>query len=432
MSVKETLKKVPVLYPMVRHLKGGLKDAKTIPNYLQERRIHRTNAPIRVGFICQYIPVWHKLQPIYEAMREDERFDPILICVPSGVKDGVLQESTQENDTLDYFQTHGYPEALNALQSDGLWMDLEKMDLSYVFYPRPYDYHMPVCYQSRYVSRYCRICIILYGMNTTKEIVRVTLNRGFFRNVYCYFAELPFSKEQNTKMGWLLHFLGLQRSEYFGMPGVEVIQKAEQQKRPAWDFAKNDFRVMWTPRWTTDLSLGGTNFFTYYRFLLDYARLHPDCDFLFRPHPLALQHFLETGEMTQQEVDAFLETCQVLPNVSLDTEKEYAATFWGTSVLISDISGIIPEYAVTGQPLIFCASNMELTPEDSTARILEGSYIVNNEQELANCLSQLKQGIDPLKEKRLQIARELFGEEYAKPAQKTVEFLAYDALRRRK
>lgn len=425
MSLKECLKRIPFLYSTVKYLRYGIKDLGAIPKYMAERRIKRGDGPVRVGFICQYIPVWHKLQPIYERMRADSQFEPFLICVPSNIHDGELVEAETDNDTLEYFREHGYPEALNALQPDGTWLDLKKMDLAYVFYPRPYDAHMPKCYWSREVCCYSKICMILYGMNTTKEIVGITLNRSFFRHVYCYFAELPYSREQNKKMGWLLHLLGLQQSVYYGIPGIEAVREAIDLPRPAWEFAKGKLRVMWTPRWTTDPKLGGSNFFTYYQFLLDFAREHTDIDFLFRPHPLALQHFQQTGEMTKQEAEDFLAQCAALPNVSLDTEKEYAATFWGTDVLMSDTSGLIPEYFATGKPLIYCVTKMYLTPEPTSARILEGSYIVNNSQELAACLLQLQQGIDPLAEKRQQIVTELYGGKFANPAAKITEHLAH-------
>ena len=422
MSLKETLKKIPGLQPAVRGLKATAKELRAIPRLLAQRRLPRSEGPVRVAFLCQYLPIWHKLRPIYENMRSGDAFEPLLICVPSDVVGGKRTKASG-NDTLEYFRSQGYTDALDAVTDEG-WLDLQSLDLDYIFYPRPYDTYMPEPYQSRHVCRYAKICLILYGMNTTCEVTATTINREFFRHVHCYFAELPYSREKNMKNGWLLHKLGLQETVYYGMPGIEAIRGAQNEPRPAWDFAKNDFRVLWCPRWTTDLSMGGSNFFTYYQFLLDYAAAHPEADLLFRPHPLALQHFQETGEMTAREAEAFTAACEALPNVQLDREKDYAATFWGTSVMVSDISGMIPEYFVTGQPLIFCASNMILTPEKTTARILEGSYIVNNRQELETCLENLKNGIDPLKEKREAIVRELYGPELSQPAARITQYLS--------
>ena len=424
MSLKESLKKIPGLQPFVKGIKAFCRELQAIPNLLAERRVSRSEGVIKVGFLCQYIPVWHKLKPIYENMLADPRFEPVIICIPSDVVGGVRSENATGNDTLAYFRAQGYEEALDACLPEGGWLSLEQLQLNYIFYPRPYDTYMPTPYQSRFVSRYSKICMILYGMNTTCEVTSTTINREFFRYVYCYFAELPYSREKNMAGGWLLHKLGLQESVYYGMPGIEAIREAKAAPRPAWDFAGDGLRVLWCPRWTTDLSLGGSNFFTYYQFLPDFAEAHEGYNFLFRPHPLALQHFQQTGEMTAREAEAFTARCQALPNVQLDTEKEYAATFWGTDVMISDISGMIPEYFVTGKPLIFCASNMLLTPETSTARILAVSYIVNNREELAHCLEQLKAGIDPLKEKHAQLVQELYGEALSHPAAKITEHLA--------
>lgn len=422
MSLKESLKKIPGLQPLVKGTKNFIRELGAIPGLLAQRRLKRADGPIRVGFLCQYIPIWHKLQPVYEAMKSDPRFDPVLICVPSDVTGGKRAGGKAGNDTLEYFRSQGY-ECLDACLDNG-WLPLEPLALEYIFYPRPYDTYMPAPYQSRHVCRYCKICMVLYGMNTTREVTVTTISRAFFRNVHCYFAELPFSMKTNRKNGWLLHGLGLQKTVYYGMPGIEAIRLAKTAPRPAWDFSKNDFKVLWCPRWTTDPAMGGSNFFTFQEYLLDYAQAHPDTDFLFRPHPLALAHFQQTGEMTAEEAQRFTDRCEALPNVSLDREKEYAATFWGTSVMVSDISGMIPEYFVTGQPLIYCAKNMVLTPETTTARIISASYVVYTPEELGCCLENLKNGIDPLKEKRQQLVRELYSEALSHPARQIVTHLA--------
>lgn len=424
MSLKEKLKKIPGLRPAVKAVKHFFSDAGAISSFLAQGKLPKGEGPIRVGFVCQYIPVWHKLELVYEMMEKDPRFDPVIICVPSNIKDSRLVDDDGTNDTWQYFRENGYTQALNAMTADGGWLDLEQLKLDYVFFPRPYNNLMPACYHSRLVSRYTRICMVLYGMNISVEDADTTLNRDFFRYVHCFFAENTFSLKTNRSWSWLLHLLGLQHSVYFGMPGVESFYEAEALPRPAWDFSKGGFRALWTPRWTTDPAMGGSNFFTYYEFLFQFARDNPEYEFLFRPHPLTLSHFLETGEMTQAQVDDFLTQCETIPNISLDKEKGYAATFWGTDVLISDTSGLIPEFFVTGKPLIFCASNMYLKPVSSTLRMLEGCYVVYNKEELTACLEQLKQGIDPLAPIRQQIAQEMFGGSKRNPAAEIVAHLA--------
>lgn len=426
-EIKEKIKKVPALHSFGKTLKKTVRLTSAIPAFLAERKIKRGAGLIKVGFMCQYIPAWNKVEPVYRMMKDDPRFEPYLICVPDRFKNCQLQDpGNMENEIYNYFIDHGYSDAINALIGENQFLDLRTMNLSYVFYLRPYNALMPACYGTSVVGSYSRVCLIIYGMTMTTGILETTLNLDFMRNVYCYFAETPFVRQQNIANTKLLHRLKLNRTVFLGMPVLEAIQKQCHAESPAWEFSQNDFRVIWTPRWTTALEDGGSNFFTYYQKLLEYAREHPDVDILLRPHPLTFSHFLETGEMTRQQQDQYKADCKALKNVSIDVLPEYDATFWGSSVLVSDISGIMPEYFSTGKPLIFCATNMVLTPAEHTVRLLEGCYVVNNEQELFSCLDQLKRGIDPLAEKRQEIIKELFGDLQDSASRRIVEYLDGD------
>ncbi len=427
MGMKAALKKVPFVHTLGKSLKYTVQDVGSVPDFLAERKLSRTG-PIRVGFLCQYLPAWTKVASIYRKMQEDPRFEPFLLCLPSGIEKGrLIHPDSSENDTYQYCMEHGYPEAINTLIGKDTWLDLKAMDLSYVFYPRPYNPLVPALYSAKNVRRYSRVCILMYGIATTEDITRITLNRDFMRSCYYYFAEAPFAERINKKNNRLLHWLGLQKSECLGVPVLEQLANAKTSPCPAWEFSKNAFRVMWTPRWTTDKAEGGSNFFTYWKSLPDYAEAHPETDFLFRPHPLTFSHFVQTGEMTQQDVLDFKARCCALPNVELDREAQYEATLWGSSVLISDISGIMPEYFTTGKPMIFCASNMELKLADFARRMIyEGCYVVNDQEELFACLDKLSKGDDPLRETRQKLIPELFGKSTANATQNILEALAND------
>lgn len=377
---------------------------------LQERFIKRTNDKIKVGFICQYIPAWNKLLPVYNKLKSDSRFEVYLLCVPNRIEDGrLVSPESLENDTYEYYCQKGY-EAVNTLIGKDTWLDLKEMKLDYIFYTRPYNSFMPAEYSSKAVSKYSKICVLLYAMTLAENEWNTALNRDFFRHVYLYFAEIASGVKVNKKHYPVTHALGLRKSVYHGMPAIEQFMEAKDEKTKVWDFSENEFRAMWTPRWTTDLSLGGTNFFLYKDALLDFAKEHGDISFLFRPHPLAFANFIKTGEMSEDEVAKYKQNISELPNVCLDIEKEYVATMWNSSVLVSDFSGVIPEYFVTGKPIIYCETNMILQPTEDFTKIISGCYCVKNEEELFHWLMELKSGNDPLYEKRQLIIEELFGE----------------------
>ena len=150
-----------------------------------------------------------------------------------------------------------------------------------------------------------------------------------------------------------------------------------------------------------------------------------------RPHPLMFSNFLQTGEMTQHQVDAYVAQIEAMPNVELDNQNQYEATLWGSDVLVTDLSGIVPEYFTTGKPVIFCITNMELELADYFEEMVQkGCYVVNNEAELAACLVALQHGEDPLAETRKALIPELFGTAGDNATAHIVEELAKDALKR--
>ncbi len=393
---------------MKEKLQSTLSDFKAAIKLLLQNNKKRKPGPIRVGFIGQYIPAWNKVEGLYREMLTDSRFEPVVICVPSGISEHKLNNpDSLENDTYEYYKNNGY-NAVNALIGKNAWLDLETLDLDYVFYQRPYNYHLPEQYSSSVVSKYAKICVVLYCVIMVEEDIAICLKRDFFRNVYCYFADSLYVAKANRKNFRLSHLLGIQKSLYYGNPSSQHILAQKNTKTDAWDAIGGKFKVMWTPRWTTDLKLGGTNFFEYKDFFLEFAKENPKASVMLRPHPLAFENFIKSGDMTQEEADSYKETCNILPNVEIDTRKDYITTMWSSDVLVGDVSGILPEYFIMNKPLIFCASNMILKPTEFTKRMFEGCYIVNNKQELEECLTSLMNGIDTLKEKRVEIINELF------------------------
>lgn len=379
-------------------------------NFRRERKRSRVGDKIRVGFLCQYIPAWGKLEPVYRRMKESEEFEVFLLCVPMGIHKQRLDDpKDRSNDTYEYYQKAGYEEAVNTLTGENEWLDLKTLDLDYLFFTRPYNAYMPPEYSSHVVSRYTRICVLSYAFTLTEEIYRSTLNKDFFCNVYLYFAENTYAMEKHIRHFQSRHRKGLQRSVCYGMAALEEILCAKDRPAPAWDFSKQEFRVMWTPRWTTDPALGGSNFFVYRQAMLEYAGAHGDVDFLFRPHPLMFDNFLKTGEMTEGEIEVYKHEIAELPNVSLDQEKEYGATIWNSSVLVSDISGFMPEYFITGKPVVYCPANSSLTLAGNSIELIEGCYIAHDKEELFGILEQLQRGEDPLRKKREELIPKLFG-----------------------
>lgn len=383
--------------------------------------------PIRVCFVQQDPNCWNKSKALYAKLLQDSRFTVHLLCVPDPF-------DPDTGSTYRFFAENGY-DAIDARigegpwstgENKGEWFDLQALEPDYVFYQQPYDAYLPTCYQSKAVSKYAKLCITPYGFALTKELLSC-MELDFFRRIYCLYGVSETEKAYNTRRFLPSHKLGIRHSKYLGTLVFSDLLSHKAEQSPSWSFSQGGFRVIWTPRWTTDPKIGGSNFFRYKDFFPEYARKNPGVDLLFRPHPMAFANFVRMGQMTQQEVDDYIALIESGKNTALDKEKGYDATFWQSDVLVTDISAIIIEYFVTGKPIIFCETlPLTCTYLDFFEKILSVCYIARNENELTEYLDRLQKGDDPLKQARQEMIRALFGEDLTATATAIAEDLFRD------
>lgn len=331
---------------------------------------------LNVIFLVQYIPGWNKLEPIYSKMKSDKRFNPIIVCVPLNIQNHKLLDNNG-NDTYEYFVGHGY-EVINSLTDDGSWYDLKQLNPDYMFHSRPYNYFMPNCYTSGKIVKYALICNVLYGASMTTNGQDVTLNKNYFRNVYLYFAFDCCEKKYYENRFRFGVKRGLQKCFSYGSIGMEQILKSECGKQNQ-SFKKI---VLWTPRWSTDLYIGGSNFFNYKDTLIHLAKENRDVLFVLRPHPLMFDNFIKTGEMSREEVDQFKRYCAEEKNIVLDESKEYADKFWNSDFLITDASGIVPEYFITRKPILYCHTYANINYTQYAMDMISVCYEVESEEDM--------------------------------------------------
>ncbi len=404
---------VRILRKTLRIGNNVYKDIQAAFYLLRWRRRGVKNRAVRVCFVQQDPNCWNKSKALYDLLKHDKRFCVSLVCVPDPF-------DPDTESTYRYFLENGYDNAIDArvgagpwlvMEGTGEWFDLKELKPDYLFYQQPYNAYLPEAYRSHVVSRYTRICHTPYGFALTKELLRC-MERDFCRYVFRTYSVSELERRYNCLQFPITSALGLRKARYYS-PLVFADFFQEQQKQSnSWQFSKNTFRAIWTPRWTTNETLGGSNFFRYKDFLLQYAQEHPDVDMLFRPHPMAFDNFIRTGLMTRTEVDAYIAACNAHSNTSIDAEKKYGATLWQSSVLITDVSAIIVEYFATGKPIIFCPTKHCVSTYLSHFNaICECCYVANNQEEIAGYLRLLQRGEDPMAGKRQIVIKDLFGDE---------------------
>ncbi len=367
------------------------------------QQMQRMPGPIRVVFLTQYIPSWNKVERIYDTLKNRADAEASIVCVPSDPKSSDLQ-----NDTYDYFVSHGY-DAINARQQDGTWFDLHQLHPDAVFHSRPYNAFMPAPYTSSELAKYTNVYQVLYGVCMTYGGIKAVMNFDFFKDVACFYAENEDGKEFFDRRYKIGVRQGLQTAQVLGSPVLEYMIQTQADAKDYYPALRSSFRMMWTPRWSTDPVIGGSNFFRYRDLLMDYAAANPDVSLLLRPHPLMLNNFIKTGEMTESEVQAFRDRCANASNMALDERKDYTDQFWCADVLITDASAVVFEFFVTGKPIIYCNSEIDFHYLPQIQEMLTGCYLADNAEDVEKYIHMLRSGSDPMRDTRQQLMARLYG-----------------------
>ena len=364
---------------------------------------------IRVVFLFQMPEVWNKQAPLYEELCNRENFECIILAIPPyNIK---TEECDRKSEDIYLYAKERYVNVYNAIAEKG-WVDLEELRPDYVFYQRPYDGYLPEPYRTQNVIKYAKTCYIPYAVfDSVFGEVRMEYNRNFARAIYLHFTSNAQIVEILKKKFNYTVKQNLQRIEYHGYPHFEkVYEYIKNPQENIWDNFTNKetkFKIMWTPRWTTDPKLGGSHFFEFKDAILDYAEKNPNIFLLLRPHPLAFDNYIRQGLMTDKEVEAYLERCDKIENVRFDVEKEYLESLCGADVLISDTSSLVPEYFLTGKPLIFCET--PICKNEMFQKIADSSYYVNHWEDVRKILDRLQMDDDPLKGKRVKCIDQIYG-----------------------
>lgn len=363
---------------------------------------------IKVAFLVQMPEVWDKQAPVYEAMLNDDRFDPQIIVFPSFNR--VRNDFDEYGQELAYFVSLYPNEKIVKAYDRGSWIDLKELQFDYVFLQRCWENYLPKRYKTKKLIKYTKTCYIPYasaGLKDGKEYFK----SSFFNNLYICFC----GSEERVSF----HAPGKYRKVVFlGSPAVETLIN----KNRCSDLHNSEMNVLWTPRWSENPKYGGTSF---YKFMYHISKLkeYKGINVIFRPHPLMFQEFVKQGRFSEQQIKEYVDSLQN-NGVVIDKNVLVEDTLIDASVLITDYSSIILNYFIMGRPVIYCADTT-IDFEKIYSKMVDCFYIADNWDDVADCVLNIQMGIDPLKSKRDQLISEIIRDN-ENATEKIIEYIYMD------
>ncbi len=360
-----------------------------------KRKKHSKEKKMKVGFIVFEPETWDKIEPVYMEMKTRVDIDCNIIIVPSF--DQKLELTTDYGKELDFFKKIDSNSIL--AYDNGGWINIENDGYDYVFYQDPYNQHMPFSLKSSNVVKFTKICYIPYGMSGSNNFIENNTNKDFFRNVYCEFVDTPEVQKVLEKRYRKNVRLGYQNFILLGYPAL--------MRYSDYYYNKIKKKVLWTPRWSYDQRVGGSNFMEYKDDFLRLVKNNPDMKFEIRPHPMMFTNFIKEGIITEDEIKRFEELSKKYGLIK-SAGNALDEDFFDTDILITDFSSIISQFFMTARPIIYCSSHIKFN--GFYELLSNGMYIANNWDDVLKYYTMLKDGNDYLYSTRVEIIKKVANE----------------------
>lgn len=371
---------------------------------LRRIRSKPKNEKINVLFLVGEPAKW-KCQKLYEAMRASGIFDPVVGLT---AWNGQSEMFIPRDEDLDEFHKNAekFFDALgdNHVRTYALHprrgLDLTVFSPDLVVYSEPWS---PMLNQwPQPVSAFALPFFVPYFIPNFGHIQQES-QMQFYRFLYGYFVlNRQWADLYRGASSFLTHS---ERLLPLGHPALDWYDGT--------DPASPGKHVIYAPHFSFPFTYPKNRYIRPFstfdwngREILDYAKSHPDFNWVFKPHPLLRGYLVESGTWTKEQTDAYYKDWETLGTASYDGD--YQKFFIDSRVLITDSCSFLTEYAATGKPIIHLLRNDNgAVPLPPSKAVYDTYYKVYGLDEMfATFKTVLEDGLDPKRDERLAAARQ--------------------------
>lgn len=328
---------------------------------------------LRVAFIESEIAKW-KTQSLFDLMKSDPHYEPfMLICRRDGDANKLKEEIERGiEQAMAIFKEKGNTCFNSYDPNDPDLTNLKKYDPDLVFYQQPWT-----CEGSMYsVSRYALPCYVPYYVANYGSLP-LDAKKAFHRILAYFFMQSEAWVQ--TLTDWAPRFYYSGKCVPVGHTSLDYAY-LHPPKTPTSQC------VIYAPHFsfvtdTIDNVTGISTFAWTGREILEYAKTHPEMNWVFKPHPVLYRTVIEKGLMTQTEIDAYYEAWGRLGRVC--DSCDYQQLFEEATTMITDCGSFLTEFGATGKPIVHLISaRAKIHPMKPSQELYSTYYQVHNPDEM--------------------------------------------------
>lgn len=352
----------------------------------------RRRESIKVIFLVSEVAKW-KCQSLYDLMRENENFTPIVGIMrqdADSLNDGKCAIQKGIENAEGFFARCGCI-TRRVYDVDKMeYINLKTLSPDLVFYQQPWNVN---CSIWPYVV--CRYALTVYVPYFVPNYYYDNLTYGllFHQFIFYYFTLNNDEQSRALSVRRKFNFVG-------SLPVVGHPMLDDFYLHPMILY-KNKC-VIYAPHFTfthpnNDVAVHYSTFLETGELILNYARKHPEVEWIFKPHPVLKTALRKSGAWTESQIESYYNEWDRIGSVC--ETGGYLNLFRKATLMITDCGSFLSEFAVTMQPIIHLINPLN---------ILEGPeyfktyYQAHNIDELRTLLSVvLEKGDDYKKDQRI-------------------------------
>ncbi|MBR3178465.1 MAG: GNAT family N-acetyltransferase [Clostridia bacterium] len=378
---------------------------------------------IKVAFLNLYRGVF-PFQAVFEKMLDDPAFDPWIIVIPNMIR-------SEEYRNSNYAATY---QSLSEQYGNRV---LHGYDLEKGIVHELGDTYQVICFNNPYDNQVHHFHSA--GDWIKKPVLTMYANYGFAALNYWsevihtdFFNEMwKVCVETESNMKYLQENEPIKGRNGFltGYIKMDSMANCKPSKRERKKILICPHHTVWG--WKT---LSISNFIQYADLFLRLPERFPEIDFIFRPHPLLFENLVAHNVWTQEEVKDYISYLKSIPNLVYDQSGDYFQTFVDSDAMIHDCGSFIGEYLYTEKPCCYMMQSEEKTRETllpTGIACMDQYYHAFNEQDIMDFIQKVViDGDDPMKHQREQFSRSELKKYYPNAANRVIELLKQEILKK--
>lgn len=354
---------------------------------------------IKVLFLVNENSKW-KTQSLYDLLEKSEKFEPVIALTIADRQKRASKEEKKKclEENFEFFKTRNMTCVYAWDIEKNKAKNLNIFKPQFVFYQQPW--FLPKIQQPKNVSKFALTCYVPYFVP----------NYGIM-NMDCSEFHKFLYRNYVLNKDWENLYKNYIGEDYTGnivSVGHTMLDDLYLKK----DIKNDEDYVIYAPHWSIPCQ-GNKNDENYATFLwtgkiiLNYAKNHPEINWVFKPHPTLKVALKRTGFFSNSDIENYYKEWETVAKPFYSAN--YMEIFMKSKALITDCGSFLIEYFCTGKPIIHLISDQcSAIPPEPTQKIFNTFYQVKNAGELYNQLENLLQRNNDYKqEERLRILKDL-------------------------